>query len=274
MPVLRDERQPRMLGITGKMNFDLFDLSGKIALVTGGNKGIGYAIGQGLAQVGADVVLASRHLAEAQKAARSISKTFKVMSTGMAADVSEVAQVQALVKETVRKFGRIDILVNNAGISVRKPALEITEELWDTILDINLKGLFFCAQAVAKQMIKQGSGGRIINMSSVGAIVAQRQQAAYGASKGGICQLTRVLAAEWAKYDILVNAIGPGSIRTNMNRKYLSVQKNLKHNLGKICLGRIGNADEIAGPAIFLSSKASSYMTGQTIFVDGGWTIE
>jgi len=256
------------------MNFNLFNLSGKVALVTGGSKGIGFAIGRGLAQVGANVVLASRHLFEAKKAAESISKIFKVKSAGMEVDVREVVQCQALVEETVSKFGRIDILVNNAGISVRKPAIEITEGLWDTILDTNLKGVFFCAQAVTKQMIKQGSGGKIINMSSVGAIVAQREQAAYGASKGGIIQLTRVLAAEWAKYNILVNAIGPGSIRTNINKEYLSIQKNLKFNLSKICLGRIGNPKEIAGAAIFLSSKASSYMTGQTIFVDGGWTIE
>lgn len=252
---------------------NLFSLSGKIALVTGGSKGIGYAIGKGFAMAGADVILASRHIAQAQEAAESL-KTFNVQTAGIFMDVSQVSQTHKALDEVVKCFGRLDILVNNAGISPRKPALEITEEWWDAILDTNLKGTFFCAQAAARHMIKLGVHGRIINISSVGSMVAQNQLAPYGASKGGINQLTRVLAVEWAKHNILVNAIAPGSIRTDINRDYLSVPDNLNRNLSKICLGRIGNQDELAGAAVFLASEASSYMTGQTIFIDGGWTIE
>ena len=252
---------------------ELFSLSGKTALITGGSKGIGYAIGKGLAMAGADVVIVSRHESEARDAAKSL-EAFGVKSAGIYVDMSEVSQVQTAVEEIVNRFGKLDILVNNAGISPRKPALEVTEEFWDAVLDINLKGTFFCAQAAARQMIKSGEGGRIINISSVGSMVAQRELAPYGASKGGINQLTRVLAVEWAKHNILVNAIAPGSIRTNINREYLSVQENLERNLSKICLGRIGDQDDIAGAAVFLTSQASGYMTGQTIFIDGGWTIE
>lgn len=250
-----------------------FDLSGKVALVTGGSKGIGYAIGKGLAMRGANVVLASRHLSEVKKAAKSL-EVFKIKSAGIYLDVRDVTQMERAISEVVSKFGELNILVNNAGVSVRMPALRVTEEVWDNILDTNLKGAFFCAQVAARQMIKQKKGGRIINISSVGAIVAQREQAPYGASKAGITQLTRVLAVEWAKYNILVNAIGPGSIRTNMNKEYLSVPENLKRNLSKICLGRIGDPMDIAGISVFLASEASSYVTGQTFYVDGGWTIE
>jgi len=189
-------------------------------------------------------------------------------------DVSHISESQASVEDVAKEFGQLDILVNNAGISPRKPALEVTEEWWDAILDTNLKGTFFCSQAAVRQMIRSERGGRIINISSVGSMVAQNALAPYGASKGGINQLTKVLAVEWAQYDILVNAIAPGSIRTDINREYLSVPENLERNLSKICLGRIGNQDELAGAAVFLASQASSYMTGQTIFVDGGWTIE
>lgn len=250
-----------------------FSLSRKVALVTGGSKGIGYAIAKGLAEAGADIALCSRHLPEAEKVAGSLG-VFNVKSVGFRADIGNITQAHQAVVETVKRLGKIDILVNNAGVCIRKPALEITEEIWDTHLNTNLKGLFFCAQVAAKEMIKQGTGGRIINISSVGAIVAQRQQAAYGASKGGIVQLTRVLAAEWAKYGILVNAIGPGSIRTEINREYYSNPENLKRSLSKICLGRQGSPDEITGAAVFLASEASSYITGQTLYVDGGWTLE
>ena len=250
-----------------------FNLSGKVALVTGGSKGIGYAIGKGMAKAGANIILASRHLSEAEEAAKSLTK-LGVKTAGIRVDIQDIAQAQTAVDETVRRFGKIDILVNNAGVAIHTPALEVTEKIWDTILHTNLKGLFFSAQAAARAMVKQGKGGRIINIASVGSIVAQRNQAPYGASKGGVIQLTRVLAVEWAVYNILVNAIGPGSIRTDMNREYLANPKNLQYNLGKIPLGRIGMPDEVAGAAVFLASEAASYVTGQTFYIDGGWTLE
>ncbi|MDD5698533.1 MAG: glucose 1-dehydrogenase [Victivallaceae bacterium] len=251
----------------------LFDLSGRVALITGGSKGIGYAVAQGFAMAGAAVALTSRHGAEAEQAAKSL-EAFKVESLGIGADVKDLSQAQSTVLEITGRLGRLDILVNNAAAGSRKPALEVTEEFWDNILDTNLKAAFFWAQAAARQMVKQHKGGRIINISSVGAMVAQRENAPYGASKGGLNQLTRNLAVEWAGYNILVNAIAPGSIITEGNEKHLSNPKSIEHNLSKICLGRIGKPEEVIGAAVFLASEASSYVTGQILYVDGGWTIE
>ena len=254
---------------TGK----LFDLSGKVALITGGSKGLGYAFAKGFAMSGASVVLTSRHLSEVEQAAKTL-EAFNVKSLGICADVKDISQAESTVQEIVSRFGRLDILINNAYAGSRKPALDISEEFWDAILDTNLKGTFFWAQAAARQMIKQNQGGRIINISSVGGAVAQNENSPYGASKGGMNQLTRNLAVEWAKYNIQVNAIAPGSFMTNGNGKHLSNPQNVKNNLAKICLGRLGKPEEVIGAAVFLASEASSYVTGQILYVDGGWTIE
>lgn len=251
----------------------LFDLSGKVALITGGSKGLGYAMAKGFAMAGATVVITSRHRSEVEQAAQSL-ETFNVKSLGICADVKDIPQAESTVQEITRKFGRLDILVNNAHAGSRKSALDISEEFWNNVLDTNLKAPFFWAQAAARQMIKQNEGGRIINISSVGGMVAQRENSPYGASKGGMNQLTRNLAVEWAKYNILVNAIAPGSFMTEGNEKHLSNPQNIQHNLTKICLERIGKPDEVIGTAVFLASEASTYVTGQILYIDGGWTVE
>lgn len=249
-----------------------YDLSGKVALVTGGSKGIGYGIARRLAQAGADIAIVSRHESEAMRAAESLG-SLNVQSLGIAADVSEVSDVEMILGKIIERFNKIDILINNAGIAIRAPALEITEEIWDKVLDINLKGMFFCAQAAAKRMIK-GNGGTVINISSVQFMVGQRNQAPYAASKGGISMVTKVLALEWAEYKIRVNAIAPGSIKTDLNREYLAKPENLQKNLSLIPLRRIGNPEDVAGMAVFLCTDDASYITGTTLLVDGGWTIE
>lgn len=249
-----------------------YDLSGKVALVTGGRKGIGYAIAKRLALAGTNVAIASRNESEVKKAAQSLS-AFGVESIGIGADVSNTAEAQQIPLTVIEKFNRLDFLINNAGVSIPTPALEVTEEIWDKILDTNLKGMFFCSQSACRQMIKQG-GGTIINIASVQSVVAQRNQAPYGSSKGGIAMMTKVLALEWAQYNVRVNVVAPGSIRTDMNREYLSKPENLQKNLSMIPLNRIGDPDEIAGMVVFLCTDDASYITGTTIFIDGGWTIE
>lgn len=249
-----------------------YDLSGKVALVTGGRKGIGYAIAKRLAQAGANVAIASRNESEVKKAAQSLS-SFGVESIGIGVDVSNIAEAQKIPSLVAERFKRLDILVNNSGISIPTPALEVTEKIWDKILDTNLKGMFFCSQSACRQMMNQG-GGTIINIASVQSVVAQRNQAPYGSSKGGIAMMTKVLALEWAQYDIRVNVIAPGSIRTDINREYLARPENLRKNLSMIPLNRIGDPEDIAGMAVFLCTDDASYITGTTIFIDGGWTIE
>jgi len=249
-----------------------YDLSGRVALVTGGSKGIGYAIARKLARAGTHIAIVSRHESEAKRAAESLS-SLDVKAIGISGDVSIVADIRRIISRVIDTFNRLDILINNAGIAIRTPAVEVTEQIWDTIVGTNLKGMFFCAQCAAQQMMKQ-NGGIIINISSIQAIVAQRNQAPYAASKGGIVMVTKVLALEWADYNIRVNAIAPGSIRTDLNREYLAKTENLQKNLSLIPLKRIGDPDDIAGMAVFLCSDDAAYVTGATVVVDGGWTIE
>ncbi len=248
------------------------NLEGKTALVTGGNKGIGLSIAKYLGRAGCRVAISGRSQ-EALAEAHAALTAEGIETVSLTADMSRAEEAKRLPDQVADHFGGCDILVNNAGCSDPTPALDITEESWNRIMDTNLRGLFFCAQSAARLM--KGNGwGSIVNMGSVQSEVAAPNQAAYGASKGGIRLLTKVLALEWAQYGIRVNCVAPGSIRTNINRDYLAVEKNLQKNLGKICLGRIGEPDEIAGTTVFLCTEHASYITGTTIFIDGGWTIE
>lgn len=246
----------------------LFGLNGKTALVTGASRGIGQAIAVGLAKVGACIVAAD--LLDTTATVNDI-RTIGTESIGVKVDVSKRDDVVALVKESVKKFGKIDILVNNAGIVRSAPSESIAEKDWDAVINVNLKGEFLCAQEVGKQMIKQQTG-RIINIASVAGQFGSAQSVAYCASKAGIILLTKTLAIEWAKHNITVNAICPGIIVTKMTDSYLKDPNFSQMIKTRIPLGRPGVPDELIGSAIFLASKASEYMTGQTLVIDGGWT--
>jgi len=245
-------------------------LQGKIAIVTGSTKGIGRAVAIGYAEEGATVIVCGRSEDLAKSLAEELTQKGK-KAVALRLDVTSVDSVKQVVDQVAQQFGRIDILVNNAGISpIWKRAEDTGKEAWDQIIATNLTGAFLCAQAVGKVMIKQKSG-KIINMTSVGGEVAMPRLVAYCASKAGIISLTQVLAAEWAQYNILVNAIGPSYVETDFTaglRGNQAIYDDLKN---KNLLKRFAQPEEIVGVAIFLASNESNYITGQTIFIDGGW---
>jgi len=251
---------------------ELFDLKEKIAIVTGGNRGIGFAVAGGLAKAGAAVIIANRNADAGQKAALEI-RNDGFNAASIPADVSEKSSVENLVTRVLEDFGRIDILVNSAGVIDRGPVEDFTEEQYDYIMNINLKGLFFCCQLVGKEMIKQGRG-KIINISSNVSEVIQAGRVVYAASKAGVSHLTRGLALEWAKHNINVNAIGPGPTITELNKQYFEDNPaDLKARIDSIPMARVGDPQDLVGAAILLAGDASSYITGQTLLVDGGSTI-
>ena len=250
---------------------DRFSMKGKVAIVTGGSRGIGRAIAEALAGAGAAVTVAGRNRERAEEVAGAINSAGG-KAVGVPADVSKAADVARLMQTTVERFGRLDILVNNAGISpFWKKAENLTESEWNEVIAVNLKGTFLCAQAAGHIMIPQNSG-RIVNISSIGGRVALPNLVAYCAAKGGVEQLTRVLAVEWARHNILVNAIAPGYIETDLTD---SLRKNPKLQdsvIRQTPLGRFAKVEEVAGAVIYLASDAASYVTGQTLYIDGGWT--
>lgn len=251
---------------------DVFDLSGKTAIVTGGNQGIGFAIARGLAKTGATVIIANRRESEGKMAAETLKKEgFNAMA--IPTDVSSKSSVASLVSKVANKFGEIDILVNNAGVIVRKAVEDIEEEEWDRIIDINLKGLFLCCQLVGKEMIKRKKG-KIINISSNITQRLQYNRSVYAASKAGVSHLTRALALEWSKYNINVNAIGPGVTITDINKKHFEEHpEELETFVSGIPKGRAGSPDDYVVAALFLASDASDYLVGQTLIMDGGMTL-
>ncbi len=251
---------------------DIFDLTGKVAIVTGGNQGIGLAISRGLAQAGAAVIIANRRAEEGAKAAQSL-KQEGLNAASISTDVRDESSIAAMVAKTIENYGKIDILVNNAGVIVRKLAEEITREDWDHMININLRGMFFCCQFVGKEMIKQKKG-KIINISSDASQRATPERSVYATSKAGVSHLTRCLAVEWAKYNINVNAIGPGPTITPLNEQYYKENPDkLKQMIESLPLGRVGDTSDYMGAAVFLASEASNFMTGQTLLIEGGSTI-
>ena len=247
---------------------ELFDLAGKVAIVTGASRGLGKAMAIGLAKAGANVVVSD--ILDTTETVEEIKKLGKE-TIGIKTDVSNKAEVEAMVKQTVEKFGKIDILVNNAGIFRMSPAEGMKEEDWNKVIAVNLKGEFLCAQAVGKQMIKQ-KFGKIINISSVAALQAFSQTSAYNASKAGVILLTKTLAVEWGKYNIQVNAICPGVFKTAMTEGLLKDENFIQMIKNRVPLGRHGKPEELVGTVIYLASKASDYVTGHTLVIDGGWT--
>jgi NAD(P)-dependent dehydrogenase (short-subunit alcohol dehydrogenase family) len=249
---------------------NIFNLDGNVAVVTGSAQGLGYTMAQYLAEFGAHVVIADLNEVGAKETAEHISKTgAKALGIGM--DVMSLDEIDEMVKRVMDEFGRIDILVNSAGINIREMALDVTEEHWDKILDINLKGLFFTTQAVARVM-KERRYGKVINISSHMARIALPLRAAYCSSKGGVAQLTKELAIEWAPFNITVNAIAPSFFVTPMNEPLFSDPKMSRFIRENTPIGRPGDPEELGGAVVFLASPASSFITGHLLFVDGGYT--
>lgn len=241
-------------------------LEGKCAVVTGGSGDIGLAMARSLYEAGAKVLISSRDKKRLAGAAKSLGPDCAFFP----ADVTDLRQVESLMRAAVKKMGRIDILVTAAGVQVRRPALEFTKRQWDFVLSANLSGTFFCCQSAARRMEKQG-GGTIITVSSLAAEIGIPNMAAYAASRGAIRQLTKALAVEWAALGIRVNSIGPGRFRTRMTKDLFRDPKVRESFLRLIPMGRAGEPRDIAGAVVFLASDMSAYVTGQTIYVDGGW---
>ena len=248
----------------------IFDLTGQVAIVTGAARGIGKAIALGFAHFGADIVVVDILEKEAKEIAAEIKKMGRE-SLGIKMDVTKKKDIDNVVKQTMKKFGKIDVLVNNAGILKMGPPEAITEKDWDLVMNVNLKGYFLCAQAIGREMIKRKQG-KIINIASIAGKIAFSQAAAYNSSKGGVILLTESLADDWAKYNIRVNAIAPGIVKTHMTKDMLKQKQFQEMVKAKCPLGRAANPEEIVGAVIFLASDASSYVTGEVIDIDGGWT--
>ncbi|MBE0480249.1 MAG: glucose 1-dehydrogenase [Dehalococcoidia bacterium] len=246
-------------------------LKDKIAIVTGSTKGIGKAIAAGYANEGATVVVCGRSVDLGREIADELTRR-GLSAMAMRLDVTSSESIQEVVDGVVEKFGRIDILVNNSGISpVWKRAEDTSEDAWNQILNTNLTGTFLCSQAVGRVMIRR-KHGKIINMTSIGGEVALPRLVAYCASKGGLIMLTKVLAVEWAQHNVLVNAIGPSYVETEFTAGLRSNKTIYEDLMSRNPLKRFAQPEEIVGAAIFLASDESNYITGQTIFVDGGWT--
>lgn len=248
---------------------DKFHLEGKIALVTGGSRGIGRSIALGLAEAGADVVIASRKLPDLEAVAQEITQMGR-KALPVAANVRHLPEIDNLVKKAINEFGRIDILVNNAGTNVvYESVFNIDEKAWDIIIGLNLKGYFFLSQAVGKIMRDKG-GGSIISTASETGIRPGVGMGVYSISKAGVIMLTKVLAQEWGQYNIRANAIAPGVVKTRLSTALQSNPVIRERTEDSTALGRLAEPEEIVGAALFLASDASSYMTGQILVLDGG----
>ena len=250
------------------MSNSLFDLSGQVALVTGASRGLGQCFARALAKAGADLILTSRRretLADFEAEIGSLGR--RTVAVGL--DVRDSSSIQRMAAEAEAAFGQIHILVNNAGCNVRKPALEITWDDWNLVLDTNLRGSFFVAQAIARGMIAHGYG-RIINIGSVTSVFGYAGLAPYGASRGGIRQLTMSLADDWGAHGVTVNCLAPGWFKTEQNQALYENQDWVDYLIERIPLKRTGRPDDLDGAIVFLASEASRYITGQTLLIDGG----
>ncbi|MCF8111113.1 MAG: glucose 1-dehydrogenase [Desulfobacteraceae bacterium] len=256
-----------------KIKYPDLRIDGKVALVTGASRGLGKWIALGMANAGADVAVASRTLKDCEQTAEEI-KSHGVRALAVQADVSDPGSIKEMVQKTVAHFGRLDCLVNNAGINVRNSVFEFTPEEFDRVSNVNFRGVYFASQAAARQMAARG-GGKIINMSSSAGFLIRPQipNSVYAATKAAVIMLTKAFAEELAPYSINVNAVAPGYFATPLASDRLNDPRVRENILSLTPLKKIGGQEDIIGPVLFLASEASSYMTGQTIFVDGGRTV-
>ena len=254
------------------MDYPTFDLDGHVTLVTGASRGIGHDLSLALAHAGASVAVGARRLEDVDELLGRIEAEGGTPHP-VRLDVRDRRSSEAAVGETVGRFGKLDVLVNNAGLGTNHDALDVTEEEWDELMDVNLKGLFFACQAAGRHMVARGYG-RIVNMSSQAGRVGLRRHAAYCASKGGVEQLTRVLALEWAPHGVTVNAVAPTFVRTPGTAERLDRPDFLADVLARIPVGRVGSPTDVAGAVLFLASPSSGLVTGSVVAVDGGWTAQ
>ena len=254
----------------GRMTLAHFELSGKVAMVTGSTRGLGEVSAMALAKAGADIAICGRNKDDLKRVSSAVRKTGN-SAEGFYLDVTSPESVRDGVGRILKHFGKIDILVNNAGVNHRVPVLEYEEEAWDMVINTNLKGYFLVAKAVVPQMIGNGYG-KVINMSSILGTIALPNQLAYAASKGGVDQMTKVMAVEWARQGVRVNAIGPTYFETDLVSQIRNDPERFNFINERTPMGRWGYLDELEGVVIFLAAPASDFITGQTIYIDGGWT--
>ena len=250
---------------------DRFKLNGKTALVTGGARGLGKTMATALAEAGADIALTGRSLDSCQAAAREIGEATGRTVRAFAADVTVAADVERLHAEVTRACGAVDILINNAGTNIRGTLDQLSEADWDSVIDTNLKGPFLCTKAFAPGMLKKG-WGRLVNLASILSVIGLPGRTPYASSKAGVLGLTRVWGLEWAGKGVTCNAICPGPFATDMNRQLLNDPQAYQQFVANIPMGRWGELEELTGAVVFLASEASSFMTGTSLFIDGGWT--
>ncbi len=253
------------------MGMEIFELKNKVALVAGSTRGLGEVAAKSLAKAGADIAVCGRNTSDLKRVTASIRELGR-NANGFSLDVTDKQMVVQTVERVLEYFGCIDILVNNAGVNHRVPVLDYPEEEWDRVINTNLKGYFLMAQAVVPQMIEHGYG-KVINMSSILGTVGLPNQLAYASSKGGVDQMTKVMAIEWAKQGVRVNAIGPTYFETELVTQIRDDPERFEFINDRTPMGRWGYLPELEGTVIFLASPASDFITGQTLYVDGGWTI-
>lgn len=249
----------------------MFDLTGQVALVTGGSRGLGKEMAHGLAEHGADLVICSRSQSEIDATAAELAATTGRQVLGVATDVTRTAEIARLVQAALDRFGKIDILINNAGVGMRKPLLEMSDDDWSYILKVCLDGPFYVARAVVPHMIAAGYG-RVINISSALGSVTLPERGAYCSAKGGLLQLTKVMALEWAEQGVTVNAICPGPFKTPYNLRLQEDPELYESYLGLIPQHRWGELEEVRAAAVYLASREAGFVTGTAVYVDGGWT--